>query len=1733
MINIGLESVIDKAVQGDSVSFKVKLYDENLNPVVAEEDIVVTLSNSLNKLAPTVFVDLPLTVTLLNGESEVLVSLETLSGNVTSLGTVTYQINSLSSVGGFHETLSLDGTIAEMRIAEKSLTISLTSLGEVVEGASTVLTFTVTDLNGIGVELYGSATAHLKYTYPQENAANVAEVYSVAIQPSGIGYLELNTFATAYTGQNKTVNIEVIDVVSLYDTDWIVPSVNSSTTVETICEAIISVEPVNSVVKEGDVLVAKVCLTDKVGSSIVSAENIEVTLVYNYIIGTEIDIVPTYLVVIPAGISEVLLNIPTTNNVYFEDYKVIQVKVDSISGGSDINNLVISSYTLDLGIENEILDYDPTNSVSKDPVVINIEEMVESVPYGNDLPLKVFLVDVNNNAVTSRNYVTIPILKSFYKGENLIEEVVSYVDISIGDSYVETTISGLPNISTEEVNIVKISVIDVTANMSGIEQFEQVLLSTNYAEIVIESPVVEYDPNFTMTGQNIVNGESLTFLITLNPRDVEFLYSLTSAETSTAEFNIDYKNIRCTNGVIYDSAFGMVRIPSGVSEFMFIADSTKNVDVGKANKILTLILDNKVSASVTIDNTIAGVISVGNAQGNEGSTITHEVVFVGIDYETRAVGTLTNINTREGDITSVSIYYVSGYNKIYVPSEVNGNSFYFNVASQTMYVEVGTKSDSIYESDKTYDLTVGIVRESLDLYSKTSVGTIINTTPAPDVTSISSTSVAEGSTAVITVNLSTVSSINTTKPISFGGTAQANIDYNKEFVYSNGVVNSSGMLVIPPYVSSFTISVETYNDDLFKNSIYLDVNVGTKSGKITITNEEDRPTLTITNSQVIEGNYGILTLGVTKASTTDTIVDLEFDVLGQTASITEYVDNIEVLVDGVWVNAVKIGSRYIVTIPALDTDTEIRVLTVSDNIVKGDKTLKIKANIQGVLPAIIGTINIVDKDTAVVDIEDVTVNETEGVVTIPIRMSKANANPVSLNVITEDVTANSNDYAGINTIVTFPAGSTEQFVDIIIRQDSIYEGPETFNVIIESVSNNSVIIGKGVGVVTILDDDLIPNVASMSSTTISEGSTATHIVSLTNASKFPTEVDILLTNHGSNISSVSTIVNGVESAVVNPYITNRITLSPGLVNFSVKVKTDKDGVYRGNTSYNVNANIGGTVVSGVGTVTDENDRPKISISSASAREGDNLVFYVYLDKNTLVDIIMPYRLEHITTSPADVGVESFTRGVLYDVSTGNITVPKGVMAFEVIIPTVSDTDKEILETLRIVIDGTIGIGNISSVIEDEKNENIDGDSNAIVSTNIVEIDTQGFEDIEIRNSNLMVAGMDNNYDVQVENLDELDITVAKKEYTITGDEIYIPQLYDDAPQWMKDLVNLVVDVSMSTNNMTLINDMNKMLQEFAVSYVPLNQYTQSILDLGNEDIRLNALIDTLNSNFNNGLSEANAQIISLQMTKASKDEVIAQVIQTLAAQLADPSSNLGATVGNLDRAIVAEQTARASSFRTLTATLEGIDSNMSANAQAVDNIMAYVGIDEAGASTNTGLSAYLEASDGTIGGADSQLANTIRVTAEGVESKWAYNSIVNINGVYRKSGFGLTANNFSGAGTKANPYTSEFWIDATKLRFTNSNMTGRTAPFTIDASGTTPQIKFNGVVEFSNVANVPQLGSTPQQVVNAINNGNTTVINGARIDTGVIGTGVIYNTGANESSYIMKINLNSGTIHIR
>lgn len=382
---------------------------------------------------------------------------------------------------------------------------------------------------------------------------------------------------------------------------------------------------------------------------------------------------------------------------------------------------------------------------------------------------------------------------------------------------------------------------------------------------------------------------------------------------------------------------------------------------------------------------------------------------------------------------------------------------------------------------------------------------------------------------------------------------------------------------------------------------------------------------------------------------------------------------------------------------------------------------------------------------------------------------------------------------------------------------------------------------------------------------------------------------------------------------------------------------------------------------------------------------------------------------------------------------------------------------------------------------------------------MVEVNTA--EQIDVKYSGIAVAYVTNN--VEVEKATDLDIRVTKKEYSIVGDDIYIPQLYDDAPQWMKDLVQLVVDVSLTSGTTDLVNQLNSTLSAFATSYVPLNQYTQSIISLQDADTAINSLITTLNSTYNDGISNLSGQIIELQSTKASASEVVAQVISTINSELISPTSNLNATIGNLQQTIANESSARAANFETISSTLETLDGEISGNAEVTNNILTYVGIDGAGASTNTGLSAYLE-SNGVVGGADSQVVNGVYIEGGIPKSKWQYNSVLNVNGVYYKTGFGLSTNYVGGNGTSGSPYESEFWIDASRFKFTNSNQTGQVAPFTIDASGSQPQITFNGKVSFSNVTDVPQLGSTPQEVVDAVNGGQTTTINGGKITTGSI-----------------------------
>ena len=375
---------------------------------------------------------------------------------------------------------------------------------------------------------------------------------------------------------------------------------------------------------------------------------------------------------------------------------------------------------------------------------------------------------------------------------------------------------------------------------------------------------------------------------------------------------------------------------------------------------------------------------------------------------------------------------------------------------------------------------------------------------------------------------------------------------------------------------------------------------------------------------------------------------------------------------------------------------------------------------------------------------------------------------------------------------------------------------------------------------------------------------------------------------------------------------------------------------------------------------------------------------------------------------------------------------------------------------------------------------VDGDTEVVVNTNVV---------VTAGNMNVAI----------IEDTNDIEVTVNRQEYVITGDEIYIPKRFEDAPTWMQELITQVVDTSISAQ----IQDLNGISQSLEsmidAMEVAKNTYELSVISSNDIDQRINTAVTTLNS----AMNEADATVLEVAQTRVTPEEAAVITVDVITAELAKTEAGtLGATVSNLQTAVANEEEARSTSIEILTSSIEGA---FDANATAMNYINTYVGLDEVGASTGTGLSGYLEGSTGIVGGADSKVVNNVYVDALGnAKSKFEYGSTVSVNGVTSTAGFGLSNSTGTGIG-------SEFWINADKFKFTNNNKTGSKAPFTIDASGLTPEITFNGIVEFSNITGTDNLAYTDLSNVTQIDGGKLIAdsIGADKIDTYAIAGKII------------------------
>jgi hypothetical protein len=303
------------------------------------------------------------------------------------------------------------------------------------------------------------------------------------------------------------------------------------------------------------------------------------------------------------------------------------------------------------------------------------------------------------------------------------------------------------------------------------------------------------------------------------------------------------------------------------------------------------------------------------------------------------------------------------------------------------------------------------------------------------------------------------------------------------------------------------------------------------------------------------------------------------------------------------------------------------------------------------------------------------------------------------------------------------------------------------------------------------------------------------------------------------------------------------------------------------------------------------------------------------------------------------------------------------------------------------------------------------------------------------------------------------VEVKKSEYSIVGDGLYASVNAEEAPAWLMSIIDTTVDSRILNSTQALSNANQSILNALDSIDVAKNSYQELINISATVDQIISSRLQSLDATLNNN----NAKIVELQSTMVTPTEAAAMSASLIQASLNNGA--IGARIGQVQNTFVNEFNAMAFSIDTL------------------------------------------DVQYGDVSSAVSTLSNTVEANAEKAEANFAYNATLKLNGTYYSSGFGLKTL-LDGSTDPNNPSgSSEFWVNAEKFKFTNTNQTGSTAPFTIDASGTTPQITFNGIVDFTNT-----------------NTSGTTTIDGSKITTGSILADRIYTTS------LSAISANLGSI---
>ncbi len=539
--------------------------------------------------------------------------------------------------------------------------------------------------------------------------------------------------------------------------------------------------------------------------------------------------------------------------------------------------------------------------------------------------------------------------------------------------------------------------------------------------------------------------------------------------------------------------------------------------------------------------------------------------------------------------------------------------------------------------------------------------------PTPNAVTVKDVTVVEGVGLVFTVTLNNLvpggTKVNVTlsNVTATGGAALVTpVDYNN-------VVAALNFAGISDETKQFTVA--TLNDAVVESSetftVKLDAvnplvnDTDTATGTIT---DNDTAAVTVEDVTAVEGIGLVFTVMLNNAVQGGTLVNVTLADATATAGV-DYRNVVTSLNFSGTVGETK----------------QFTVATLPDAALESFETFTV--NLDAVNPLV------TDTDTATgtitentLSVSDVSLIEGTGTTVnavFTVSLSQPSTLPVSVDYTTANGTALKDfDYLYKYGKLLFGPGQTSKTVVIPIKSDKIDELDEEFFFLNLTAANNATIV-DGQGQCTITDDDAAPTL-SIKNLTVKEGTgsavKANFKVSLSAASGLPVTVNYATEDNSATAPADYTSVSGSLSFV------------PGQTTKTITVLIAGDALHELNETFFLNltspTNATLAVNQAVGTITDNDATPKLSINNPTITEGNNgtvdLVFTVTLSAASGLPVTVNYATIDGTANATD-----------YNSTSGSLTFNAGETTKTITVSILGDAIAELKKTFSLNLSGAL------------------------------------------------------------------------------------------------------------------------------------------------------------------------------------------------------------------------------------------------------------------------------------------------------------------------------------------------------------------------------------------------------------------------------------------------------------